>query len=165
MTSVLDTVLSWIPPGRLGLLLILSGLGVVYSGYMWLIAWLLIPSWRGRPARTLWLAVLSSLIVIAGSITVYEVFASRFYRDPMSAAYDTYVYWARTAFFALFGLLVLIAGGVGYVAGRFQGHHRVSTAVATLLTVALFLILTIKIVEYETSCSVGESFILDRYCD
>lgn len=157
--------------GEFGLFLILGGIGLVFSLIAWLEVWLFAPSWRGRPARWFWLTVLVSLIVAAAGIGVYQELAAYYRRDPpgtglerVGQARETYVFWARIAFFSLYGFFVLVAGGIGYLAGWLQGRFAISYALTVPLAVLLFLLLTLRIVDYETGCSVGESFIFDLSC-
>ncbi|MDP9372927.1 MAG: hypothetical protein M3Q65_10860 [Chloroflexota bacterium] len=151
-------------------LLLLAVAGLVYLVLLGGLAALLGRRWGGRPARALWLAVALSVGAIVLAVPLFETIAAAFrheapgFSGPYRQDLATYHFWARTAFFTLYGLALALGGLLGYRLGRRSGERGGATSLASALAVLLFLLLTLPVVDFFNACLVGVPFVLDNRC-
>jgi hypothetical protein len=109
------------------------------------------------------------LVVAVVGITLFEA-AALWYRSvphgsgherPGGGAEDFYS-WARVGFIALYAGLVLIAIGCGWVLGVARTRRGAAVAAVTGIAIVVYLALTLPLVEFQNTCNVGRSFLIDN---
>lgn len=149
---------------------VLAGAGLVFVLLLGGLVWLLRYRWGGQVSRALWLSVVGGVTFVVIGVSLFDGIAGLFrYREPGYfysgyRQFESYFVWARTAFFALNGLALLLGSVIGYAIGhRLAGRGR-SISVATVVALLVILFAILPIVDFANACVVGKPFILPTSC-
>lgn len=154
------------------LLVYLGAIGLVYATLAAGLAALLM-RWGGpRVVRPYIISTVISVVVFTVGVVLFEQVAFFFRHSPpgwsglerQGADRLAYVFWARAAFFALYGSALVLSGAVGYVVGRRLGGNGRKVGGATAAALLLFMIMTIGIVDFANACFVGEPVVVESNC-
>ena len=129
--------------------------GLLLAAFGFMVMGLLPRSGRTVDGKLAAAAFPAVVMLAAGSLLVQQLAASARPSTEMGS-----VVWARPAWFAVYGLTLLLSGGLGYVVARSSIPRRglVGALVASMMTVA-FMVATLPLAEFINACFVGESFI------
>jgi hypothetical protein len=125
--------------------------------------------WLGAPLATaILVGITAVLLVTVLGIALFEASALWYLSAPhgsgrqrLGGDFEDFYAVARLGFIALYGSLLLVALGSGWVLGRRWVGRGSAVAVATVVAIAAFLVLTFPLVEFMNACDVGRPFLLD----
>jgi hypothetical protein len=140
--------------------------GLLLRGTLWLVR----RQWGNGTAQALWDSVKLGLLLFVVAVPLFWLVA-KFLRSGglLSGAQSELarsgmlVQWARVAFFALYGALLLTSGAVGYRLAHRLGSPPLAMAAASGVAMLVLLLATLLYVEAFNACIVGSAFIFQDF--
>jgi len=161
LQAEMDPVLRSYLLSMAGWLAILAGIGLAYILFLGGLALVLSRWWDGGFWQAFWISAVIAVAFMVIGVPLFQMVATLFRSD---GGLETYFTWVRLAFFSFYGFAVLLSGVIGYTFGQRLARRGRAASFASALSLLLFLVVSLPIIDFSNACIIGRPFILPASC-